>query len=51
MLVVLDEGGKAQALRTREAEIARMLGWGVFLPDLRGTGESAASQFEQASAA
>ena len=28
-----------------------MLGWGLFLPDLRGTGESAASEFEQASAA
>jgi cephalosporin-C deacetylase-like acetyl esterase len=51
VLVVLDEGGKAQALRSPEAETARMLGWGVFLPDLRGTGESAASEFEQASAA
>jgi hypothetical protein len=51
VLVVLDEGGKAQALRSPEAETARMLGWGLFLPDLRGTGESAASEFEQASAA
>ena len=51
VLVVLDEGGKTQALSSREAETARMLGWGVFLPDLRGTGESAASEFEQASAA
>jgi hypothetical protein len=51
VLVVLDEGGKAQALTSPEAETARMLGWGLFLPDLRGTGESAASEFEQASAA
>jgi len=51
VLVMLDEGGKGQALKSSEVDYAREQGWAVLLPDLRGTGESAASEFEVASAA
>lgn len=51
VFVMLDEGGKEQAIDSAEFEWARELGCAVFLPDLRGTGESAASEFEVATAA
>jgi dienelactone hydrolase len=51
VLVVLDEGGKNQALCSKAAAYAREHGCAVLLPDLRGTGESAASEFEVATAA
>jgi cephalosporin-C deacetylase-like acetyl esterase len=51
VFVMLDEGGKGQALMRAEVDYAREQGWAVLLPDLRGTGESAASEFEVASAA
>jgi cephalosporin-C deacetylase-like acetyl esterase len=51
VFVVLDEGGKGQALLSPEVTCAREKGWAVLLPDLRGTGESAVSEFEVASAA
>jgi cephalosporin-C deacetylase-like acetyl esterase len=51
VFVVLDEGGKEQALVSAEAVRAREHGCALFLPDLRGTGESAASEFEVATAA
>jgi dienelactone hydrolase len=51
VLVMLDEGGKEQALKSPEVSYAQSRGWAVLLPDLRGTGESAASEFEVASAA
>jgi cephalosporin-C deacetylase-like acetyl esterase len=51
VFVMLDEGGKAQALATPEVACARASGWAVVLPDLRGTGESAVSEFEAATAA
>lgn len=51
VFVMLDEGGKTQALATAEVDRARERGWAVLLPDLRGTGESAVSEFEAATAA
>jgi pimeloyl-ACP methyl ester carboxylesterase len=51
VLVALDEGGKAVALQEPAAAAARERGWAVLAPDLRGTGESAASEFELATAA
>jgi dienelactone hydrolase len=51
VLVALDEGGKARALASAGAARARSRGWAVLAPDLRGTGESAASEFEIATAA
>jgi dienelactone hydrolase len=51
VLVTLDEGGKGAALRAPAAAAARDRGWAVLAPDLRGTGESAASEFELATAA
>lgn len=51
VFVLLDEGGKEQALDSVEAARARERGCALFLPDLRGTGESAASEFEIATAA
>jgi cephalosporin-C deacetylase-like acetyl esterase len=51
VVVVLDEGGKSAALRSPEVSAAQAAGWAVLMPDLRGTGESAASEFEIATAA
>jgi alpha-beta hydrolase superfamily lysophospholipase len=51
VLVALDEGGKARALASAGAARARSRGWAVLAPDLRGTGESAAGEFELATAA
>jgi alpha-beta hydrolase superfamily lysophospholipase len=51
VLVALDEGGKACALASAGVARARSRGWAVLAPDLRGTGESAASEFELATAA
>jgi hypothetical protein len=51
VLVMLDEGGKAQALAAPEVARARERGCVVLLPDLRGTGESAVSEFEASTAA
>jgi cephalosporin-C deacetylase-like acetyl esterase len=51
VFVMLDEGGKAQALAAPEVARAREWGCAVLLPDLRGTGESAVSEFEVSSAA
>jgi cephalosporin-C deacetylase-like acetyl esterase len=51
VLVVLDEGGKGAALDSDVARAAVDAGNAVFLPDLRGTGESAVSEFEVATAA
>jgi hypothetical protein len=51
VLVTVDEGGKAVALAGAAAAVAREQGWAVLAPDLRGTGESAASEFELATAA
>lgn len=51
VLVALDEGGKCQALTSPDVQQAMERGWAVLLPDLRGTGESDASEFELASAA
>lgn len=51
VLIVLDEGGKGEAATLPEVRLAQQEGWAVLLPDLRGTGESAASEFEVATAA
>jgi cephalosporin-C deacetylase-like acetyl esterase len=51
VVIVLDEGGKQQALDSLEARHALERGAAVFVPDLRGTGESAACEFELASGA
>jgi cephalosporin-C deacetylase-like acetyl esterase len=51
VFVMLGEGGKEQAIASAEAERAREHGCALFVPDLRGTGESAASEFEVATAA
>lgn len=51
VFVMLDEGGKSQAAASREVEVALALGCAALLPDLRGTGEMAASEFEVASGA
>jgi X-Pro dipeptidyl-peptidase (S15 family) len=51
VLLALDEGGKAAALASAGAGCARARGWAVLALDLRGTGESAAGEFELATAA
>jgi dienelactone hydrolase len=51
VLVTVDEGGKAVALQSAAATAALALGYGVLAADLRGTGESAASELELATAA
>jgi len=51
VLIVLDEGGKGEAAKLAEVRCAQREGWAVLLPDLRGTGESATSEFEMATAA
>ena len=52
MLIALDERGKAERARVgRASASARARGWAVLAPDLRGTGESAAGEFELATAA
>jgi cephalosporin-C deacetylase-like acetyl esterase len=51
VVVMLDEGGKEQALRSRELAHIRRRGCAMLIPDLRGTGESAASEFEVSTAA
>lgn len=51
VLIALDEHGKAKALASAGVAHARALGWAVLAPDLRGTGESAAGEFELATAA
>jgi dienelactone hydrolase len=51
VLVTVDEGGKGEALAGPAAAAARARGLAVLAPDLRGTGESAASEFELATAA
>jgi dienelactone hydrolase len=51
VLVTVDEGGKGEALAGPAAAVARARGLAVLAPDLRGTGESAASEFELATAA
>ena len=51
VVVLLDEGGKAEALGSPEAERARALGCALFAPDVRGTGESACAEFETVTAA
>ncbi len=50
VLVTVDEGGKGEALAGPAAAAARERGLAVLAPDLRGTGESAASEFELATA-
>jgi alpha-beta hydrolase superfamily lysophospholipase len=49
--VAIDERGKAAALASPGVALARGRGWAVLAPDLRGTGESAAGEFELATAA
>ena len=51
VLIALDERGKAGALASAGVASARARGWAVLAPDLRGTGESAAGEFELATAA
>jgi dienelactone hydrolase len=51
VLIALDERGKAGALASAGVGSARARGWAVLAPDLRGTGESAAGEFELATAA
>ena len=51
VLIALDEHGKSKALASPGVAHARALGWAVLAPDLRGTGESAAGEFELATAA
>jgi dienelactone hydrolase len=51
VLIALDEHGKAGALESTGVASARARGWAVLAPDLRGTGESAAGEFELATAA
>jgi dienelactone hydrolase len=51
VVIALDEHGKAHALASAGVAHARALGWAVLAPDLRGTGESAAGEFELATAA
>jgi cephalosporin-C deacetylase-like acetyl esterase len=51
VLIVLDEGGKGEASTLPEVRSAQQDGWAVLMPDLRGTGESATSEFEMATAA
>jgi hypothetical protein len=51
VVVVLDDGGKSAALASPEVAAARGSGCAVLAPDLRGTGESACSEWETATAA
>ena len=51
VLIALDERGKAGAHASAGVASARARGWAVLAPDLRGTGESAAGEFELATAA
>ncbi len=51
VLIALDERGKEGALASGGVASARARGWAVLAPDLRGTGESAAGEFELATAA
>jgi hypothetical protein len=51
VLIAIDERGKAAALASAGVASARARGWAVLAPDLRGTGESAAGEFELATAA
>lgn len=51
VLIALDERGKAGALASAGVASARARGWAVLAPDLRGTGESSAGEFELATAA
>jgi cephalosporin-C deacetylase-like acetyl esterase len=51
VVVLLDEGGKAAALDSPEAAVARAAGCALLAPDLRGTGESACAEWETATAA
>ncbi len=50
VLVAVDEGGKDVALDSPAVAVARARGWAVLAVDLSGTGESAASEFELATA-
>ena len=50
VLVAVDEGGKGVALDSPAVAAARARGWAVLAVDLSGTGESAASEFELATA-
>jgi dienelactone hydrolase len=50
VLITVDEGGKAEALAGGASLAARARGLAVLAVDLRGTGESAASEFELATA-
>jgi cephalosporin-C deacetylase-like acetyl esterase len=49
--VVLDEGGKAEALASSEAARLGEAGFAVLCVDLRGTGESAVAEWESATTA
>jgi cephalosporin-C deacetylase-like acetyl esterase len=51
VVVLLDEGGKAAALDSADAEVARSSGCALLAPDLRGTGESACAEWETATTA
>jgi cephalosporin-C deacetylase-like acetyl esterase len=50
VLIAVDEGGKGVALDSPAVAVARACGWAVLAVDLSGTGESAASEFELATA-
>ena len=50
VLIALDERGKAGALASAGVASARARGWAVLAADVRGTGESAAGEFELATA-
>jgi cephalosporin-C deacetylase-like acetyl esterase len=50
VMIALDERGKAGTLASAGVASARARGWAVLAPDLRGTGESAAGEFELATA-
>jgi cephalosporin-C deacetylase-like acetyl esterase len=50
VLIAVDEGGKAVVLDSPAVAVARARGWAVLAVDLSGTGESAASEFELATA-
>lgn len=50
VLIAVDEGGKGVALGSPAVAVARARGWAVLAVDLSGTGESAASEFELATA-
>jgi cephalosporin-C deacetylase-like acetyl esterase len=51
VVVFLDEGGKAGALRSADADVARESGCALLAPDMRGTGESACAEWETATTA